>query len=98
MERMKLRPFLALILSTLPLVAAEAVKPPAPARLNREDLMLWRDEANVIHPVRSVADWQKRRAEILRGMESVMGELPGAAKRCALDVKVDEEVDCGSYV
>ena len=28
----------------------------------------------------------------------VLGTLPGAAKRCALDVQVDEEVDGGSYV
>jgi len=27
-----------------------------------------------------------------------MGPLPGAEKRCALDVKVLEETDCGGYV
>ena len=27
-----------------------------------------------------------------------MGPLPGKEKRCALDVKVEEEVDSGSYV
>jgi len=31
-------------------------------------------------------------------METVMGKLPGKEKRCALDVKVEEEADCGSYV
>ena len=31
-------------------------------------------------------------------MESVMGPLPGKEKRCPLDVKIDEEVDCGRYV
>ncbi|MBI3880171.1 MAG: alpha/beta hydrolase [Verrucomicrobia bacterium] len=45
-----------------------------------------------------MADWQQRRAEILRGMQAVMGPLPGAEKRCALDVKVEEEVDYGAYV
>jgi predicted dienelactone hydrolase len=69
-----------------------------PTRLPREDLLLWRNEANVILPVHTVADWQRRRAEVVRGMEAVMGPLPGAEKRVALDVRVVEEVDCGSYV
>ena len=37
-------------------------------------------------------------AEILRGMQAVMGTLPGGEKRCPLDMKVEEEVDCGTYV
>lgn len=89
---------LTVALFAIPLFAAEPQPHPAMARLSREDLLLWRDEANVIHPVRSVADWQKRRAEIVRGMQAVMGELPGAEKRCALEVKVEDEADCGSYV
>jgi hypothetical protein len=31
-------------------------------------------------------------------MEKVMGPLPDQGKRCALDVEIEEEVDCGSYV
>ena len=31
-------------------------------------------------------------------MQEVMGPLPGQEKRCALDVRFDEETDCGSYV
>ncbi|MBI3191817.1 MAG: dienelactone hydrolase family protein, partial [Pedosphaera parvula] len=38
------------------------------------------------------------RTEILRGMESVMGPMPGDEKRCSLDMKVESEDDCGSYV
>ena len=49
-------------------------------------------------PVRSRKDWLKRRDEIVRGMQAVMGRLPGDEKRCPLDVQVEEEVDCGSYV
>jgi pimeloyl-ACP methyl ester carboxylesterase len=67
-------------------------------RLDRENLLEFRDDKGAIAPVRSIADWQKRRAEILAGAQKVMGPLPGAAKRAPLDVKVDEEVDCGSYV
>ena len=49
-------------------------------------------------PVKSKADWQERRAEILRGMAAVMGPLPGREKRCPLDPKIEQETDCGSYV
>ena len=48
--------------------------------------------------VKNVADWRKRRAEILAGMQKVMGPLPDAAKRVPLDVRVSEEADCGEYV
>jgi dienelactone hydrolase len=50
------------------------------------------------HAVRTTNDWNLRRASILAAMQTVMGPLPGDSKRCALDVRVEEEVDCGSYV
>lgn len=78
-------------------VVTGAVSPPL-ARLPRENLLVWRDDSNVTHPVGTTADWQKRRAEILRGMQTVMGPLPGMEKQCPLDMKVEEETDCGSYV
>ena len=67
-------------------------------RLPRENLLVYRDDKNETQPVRSMKDWQKRRAEFVRGMQEIMGKLPGKERRCPLDVKVDEEVDCGSYV
>jgi hypothetical protein len=39
-----------------------------------------------------------RRDELLEKMEVVMGKFPGKERRCALDVRVTEEVDCGDYV
>jgi hypothetical protein len=50
------------------------------------------------HAVRTTNDWSLRRASILAAMQTVMGPLPGDAKRCTLDMRVEEEVDCGSYV
>ena len=47
---------------------------------------------------RSTNDWNLRRQSILRAMQEVMGPLPGNEKRCALELKVEEEVDCGDYV
>jgi len=68
-----------------------------PERLPRDNLLLYRDGGQR-QTAATVAEWEKRRAEIVRGMESVMGKLPGDSKRCPLDVKVVEEVDCGKFV
>jgi dienelactone hydrolase len=70
----------------------------SPARLPRDNLLLYRGTDGKPIPVKTAADWAKRRAEIVRGMESVMGKLPGEKKRCPLEVKTESEVDCGSYV
>jgi dienelactone hydrolase len=68
------------------------------ARLPRDNLLVYRGPDGKPVAVRNVDDWAKRRAEVVRGMESVMGKLPGDAKRCPLDMKVEEEVDGETYV
>lgn len=70
----------------------------APPRLPRDNLLVYRGPDGKQVPVKTVADWAKRRAEIVRGMETVMGKLPGDAKRCPLDMKIEEEFDGGTYV
>jgi hypothetical protein len=70
---------------------------PAP-RLPRDDLLVYRGDDNKPAPVRSIDDWQRRRREILAGAQAVMGRLPGDEKRSSLDMQVEEETDCGSYV
>lgn len=77
---------------------AAADEPAATPRLPRDNLLVYRGPKNEIVPVKTTDDWLKRRAEIVRGMESVMGPLPGREKRCPLDMKVEEETDRGSYV
>lgn len=46
----------------------------------------------------SAAEAQVSRDELLGRMETVMGKFPGPEWRCDLDVRVEEEVDCGDYV
>ena len=67
-------------------------------RLPRENLLAYRDARGVVREGSTIAHWQKRRADVLAGMQSVMGRLPGREKRAPFDVKVEEETDCGSYV
>ena len=67
-------------------------------RLDRLNLLQFRDAKGQVQPVKSAADWQKRRAEIIKGMVAVMGRLPGKDRRVNLDVKIEEEVDTGKYI
>ena len=75
-----------------------AADPAKPARLDREDLLAFHRGDGAVHRAQTREDWQQRRAEILRGMQAVMGPLPGAEKRCALDVEVEEEFDAGDHL
>lgn len=77
-----------------PLATVSIGKP----RLPRDRLLLYRAANNEPMAVKTTEDWAHRRAEIVRGMETVMGRLPGDEKRCPFDMRVDEEVDCGKYV
>jgi hypothetical protein len=60
--------------------------------------MVYYNRRGEIASVKSKADWEKRRATVLVGMQKIMGPLPGRQKQCPLDVHVEEEVDCGTYV
>jgi dienelactone hydrolase len=81
----------------LPLLLLALAADPAP-RLPRDNLLVYRGADGKAAEVKTVADWEKRRAEVVRGMESVMGKYPGADRRGPLDVKVESETDAGSYV
>jgi dipeptidyl aminopeptidase/acylaminoacyl peptidase len=67
-------------------------------RVPRDQLLVYRGQVGKSTPVKSPEDWAKRRAEIVRSMESVMGKLPGDRKHCPLDLKTENEEDCGTFV
>jgi dienelactone hydrolase len=95
---------LALIAGSALLAIGRADEPrnasrlPLTPRLPRDNLLVYRGGDNQQAPVRSIDDWQRRRSEIMAGIQAVMGPLPGEEKRSALNMLVEEEVDCGSYV
>ncbi len=70
----------------------------AAPRLDRLNLLQFRDGNGKVQPVKTSADWQKRRAEIVKGMMAVMGRLPGKDRRVDLNVKIEEEADAGKYI
>ena len=79
-------------------LADEASLSKSSARFDHTKLLTFRNPAGEIVPVTSVKDWEHRRAAIRAGMQEVMGPLPGKEKRGPLEVEVQQEVDCGSYV
>lgn len=89
---MKRRTFLHLLGASCGATLARA------ASAARHPLMEYPDAGDAWLPVRTPADWARRRAAILTAAQTIMGPLPGAEKRCPLDVQVSEETDEGNYV
>ncbi len=86
----------AVVLFAVPV--ALVAQPPAP-RLPRDNLLVYRGADGKAAEVKTTVDWEKRRAEVVRGMESVMGKFPAPyINRGALDLKVESESDAGKYV
>lgn len=60
-------------------------------------LLVYADDAGGEQPVKAPGDWGRRRADILKGMERAMGELPGPERRVPLDVRLEEETRKEKY-
>ncbi|HYE21788.1 MAG TPA: alpha/beta fold hydrolase [Tepidisphaeraceae bacterium] len=73
----------------------EASRPPLPPHA---DLSWYPAEGGARRPLRTVADWEARRRDVLTGMQAVTGEFPGNEKRVPLDVKVEAEAAVGDSV
>jgi putative membrane-bound dehydrogenase-like protein len=71
------------------MASAETEPPDYP---NHRQLQVWRDAAGE-HPVKTPADWAKRRAHILLGMQQAMGKLPDRTALPPLDVRIEETFD-----
>jgi len=84
--------------SSLLLFCGAALAEEAPVRLDRTDLLQYRDSTGQLKKATSPEEWAQRKAEILRGMQQVMGPFPGKDRRGPLNVKLIEEVDAGDYV
>jgi hypothetical protein len=91
-----------IILSALLFAAVTNASASAPIAalvpLPRTNLLIYHNRRGELAPVRCVSDWEKRRAEIIRRMEQVMGPLPGKEKKCALVETVGDETDFGSFL
>ena len=64
---------------------------------DHRQLFWYVDESGAQQPVRTEADWQKRRATVLAAMQEVMGPLPDRSNLPPLDLKVHETFQGDTY-
>jgi hypothetical protein len=67
-------------------------------RLPRDQVLQYLLPDGSLAHAQTAAEWKTRRLSIARGFAAVVGDLPGLEKRCPLEVKIEEEIDCGSYL
>jgi dienelactone hydrolase len=61
-------------------------------------LMHYAGEDGAAVPVKTPADWAKRREQIVAGMKAAMGELPDPSRRVPLDIEILEETRTDKYL
>ena len=89
--------FLALLLGNLTI--AQNAKPTTPLRNpEHNDLSYYLRDDGTRVPIRTAADWQHRRKQIIAGMQEVMGPLPRPKSLVPLDMQVLEEHKEESYI
>src|SRR5687768_15928154 len=65
---------------------------------DRMDLLVLRTAGGERRPITDAAGWAKRRAEILKNMQEVMGPLPDVTKKVPFNTKSVSYGDYGTYV
>lgn len=71
---------------------------PPPFYANKSNLGVWVDEAGSPRPVRTRADWERRRRHILENFQLVSGRMPFEGRRHPLDVQVHDEVRAEKFL
>jgi len=56
------------------------------------------DEAGKPQPIKTAADWEKRRAQVIAGFEQAMGKMPSRDSLPDLDITIKESVEEEAYV
>lgn len=69
----------------------------APFYADKFNLLVWRDADGREHPIRTLQEWQHRRAHILANIQAVMGPMQDAARAVPLDVQVVETIEKPGY-
>lgn len=93
---MKILPLLLFLVTGV--LSLEAEEIPLLRGLSRTNLLEYKDREGMLKTAATPAEWEVRRQEAIAAFESVAGTLPGEDQRCPLDLRVEEEIDCGSYV
>lgn len=87
---------LAVLLGSV--TVAQNNEPSSPPHAEHQDLSYYLRPDGTRAAIVAPADWEKRRAQIIAGMEEVMGPFPGPKSPVPLDVQVLEEHKENGYV
>ena len=71
---------------------------PAPKYAEHQDLSYYFDANGQKLPIKTSADWAKRREHVAAWMQTVMGPLPKPEKPVPLDMQVEEEIKVGDLL
>ena len=85
------------VLLTIGVIALGSL-PSGAQQMDHRLLDTFRDDAGKARPIVTVADWQKRRAQVIAGFEEAMGKLPSRGSLPDLDIKIKESVEEEGYV
>jgi dienelactone hydrolase len=88
--------FLLCLFTAVTLCHAAPAQEPAP-RPSHQSIHWYPDEAGQPQPLKTLTDWEKRRAAIITGFEEAAGELPSRKDLPDLDVAVSETVETATY-
>jgi dienelactone hydrolase len=68
-----------------------------PDQIDHANPMLFLDSTGHLQPVKTIKDWEHRRAQILKNMQEVMGPLPDESRKVPLDLKITASADVEGY-
>ncbi len=63
----------------------------------RTGLLFYKNSSGETKPVKTLVDWEKKRAQILEGMQAAMGKLPTRSNLPALDIKIIDSQEEATY-
>ncbi|QDT34677.1 Alpha/beta hydrolase family protein [Thalassoglobus polymorphus] len=69
----------------------------ATSKVDHSDLTYYLDEAGTRQPVKTKSDWEKRRKQIIAGMEEAMGPLPDRSNLVPLAIEAVERTQGDGY-
>ena len=66
-------------------------------KTNHAQLTSYLDDQGRVQPVRTKGDWERRRSEILSGMQEAMGKLPDRSHLPPLEMQVKERAEANGF-
>ena len=64
-----------------------------PSSIDHSRLLVYRDSIGKKHPVNTLADWAKRRKQIVDGLQQAMGKIPSRTVLPSLDMQILSQVN-----